>query len=154
MPLNSLPATTTVEAVVRPVSSAFHRFGMPLIADGTIGMIASDHSPCESSLRQKSMKQAWASLSGLQYQLPATWTAASERGCTVRDMATWWSLGPAKLARIDHECGSIAVGKRADLIWWDTDHEGPPSEYSKEHRRWKGDCFHSDRPLRGRVLTT
>ena len=36
------------------------------------------------------------------------------------DLARMGSLNPARLLGIDHECGSIEIGKRADLVAVDT----------------------------------
>mmetsp|Transcript_7341 Transcript_7341/g.17984 ORF Transcript_7341/g.17984 Transcript_7341/m.17984 type:complete len:614 (-) Transcript_7341:30-1871(-) len=142
------------------------------LVDGEIDMVASDHSPCEPSMRHdaSSMKTAWGGLTGLQYQLPATWSAAKvfeteehDRGgntcssCTIteEDVAVWWSANPSQLAGLDHDRGSIEAGKRADFVLWDTSYVGPPDDYSTEYHRWKGDCVYSSKKyLRGRVLGT
>jgi allantoinase len=125
------------------------------LSSGLIDMIASDHSPCEPSMRQQSMKNAWGGLTGLQYQLPATWTAAQESNHTFTEieMARWWSCNPAKLARLTDK-GSIEPGKQADFVVWDTDFCGEPDSYSREYHRWKGDCYYSSQKLRGRVMGT
>ena len=124
---------------------------------GWIDMIASDHSPCEPGMRlmgKGDFKNAWGGLSGLQYQLQATWTEASKRGKTPIDMARWWSLNPAKLIGVSNK-GSISVGQQADLCWWDPNYEGAPNEYSQEHHRWTGTTYFASNPaMRGRVLGT
>ena len=142
------------------------------LVDGEINMVASDHSPCEPSMRHdvSSMKTAWGGLTGLQYQLPATWSAAkifetevhrsggnacSSYTITENDMAKWWSTNPAQLAGLDDDRGSIEAGKRADFVLWNTDYGGPPDAYCKEYHRWKGDSIYSSqKALRGRVLGT
>jgi len=43
-------------------------------------------------------------------------------GCSVNDVARMGATNPAKLLGIDHICGSIEEGKRADLVA--LDHEG------------------------------
>jgi allantoinase len=130
------------------------------LSTGLIDMIASDHSPCEPSMRRRAMRDAWGGLSGLQYQLPATWTAAQraneENGAIGADearLALWWSSNPARMAGLDDR-GNIEPGKRADFVGWDTSHVGIPSGYSREYHRWKGDCFYSSQELQGRVLGT
>lgn len=123
---------------------------------GLIDMIASDHSPCEPSMRQHSIKHAWGGLTGLQYQLPATWTAARRKkqgAVSVCDMARWWSRNPARLASL-HDRGCIEPGKKADLVVWDTEFVDRPDNYAKEHHRWAGDCYYSSIDLKGRVLET
>ena len=44
-------------------------------------------------------------------------------GVTYPDLALMSSLNPARLLNLDHECGSIEVGKRADLVALDADGE-------------------------------
>lgn len=130
------------------------------LSTGLIDMIASDHSPCEPSMRKATMRNAWGGLSGLQYQLPATWTSAHRangESSSIRPdetkIAKWWSSNPAKMAGLDDR-GSIEPGKRADFVWWDTDFVGIPDSYMREYHRWRGDCFYSSQELRGRVLGT
>lgn len=124
------------------------------LRDGLIDMVASDHSPCNARLRlrqEADMQRAWGGLTGLQYQLPATFDAMGR----VKTMAKWWSHNPARLVPGLHGIkGSIAVGKQADLCAWDPGHSGPPASYSKEYHRWKGDSLYADMDLRGRVLRT
>ena len=124
---------------------------------GLVDMIASDHSPCEPSMRlieTGDFQSAWGGLSGLQYQLQATWTEAFARGCTPWQMAQWWSTKPAQLAGLARK-GRIAPGFQADLCWWDPDFVGAPNSYSEEHHRWKGTTFFAENTtMRGRVLGT
>lgn len=137
------------------------------LISGMIDMIASDHSPCEPFMRRTSMKAAWGGLSGLQYQLPATWTAAqrimeesptssgkdASVAVTEKEMAHWWSYRPAGLSGLKDR-GSIEPGKRADFVLWDTSFVGPPDSYAKEYHRWKGDSYYASQDLCGRVLGT
>ncbi len=128
------------------------------LESGLIDMIASDHSPCEPYMRNmesKNVQTAWGGLSGLQYQLQATWTDAEKRNHTPVNMAKWWSEQPARLAGLTSYKGQIAVGQQADLCWWDPDHVGAPSDYSTEYHRWKGTTYYADNPgMMGRVLGT
>ena len=128
------------------------------LQEGLIDMVASDHSPCEPSLRCRdtgNMKEAWGGLTGLQYQLPATWTEAMKRQFTPLDMANWWSRRPCDLAGIASAKGTLEPGKQADFCWWNPTYEGAPDRYSREYHRWKGDTFYASNPsMRGRVLGT
>jgi allantoinase len=53
---------------------------------------------------------------GLQYLLPATWTALSSQGVTFNQLAALLADQPAKLAGLSHCKGRIAVGYDADLV--------------------------------------
>ena len=125
------------------------------LSSGLIDMIASDHSPCEPSMRKHSVRNAWGGLTGLQYQLQASWTAAKRENCGIdeSDLAEWWSVNPAKLIGLADR-GSIEPGKQADFVLWNSNYSGVPDNYTKEYHRWKGDCFYSSQELFGRVLET
>lgn len=134
------------------------------LSSGLIDMIASDHSPCEPSMRaQHSIRTAWGGLTGLQYQLQATWTAskkvANDKNSSCfffdeADIARWWSINPAKLAGLHHDRGSIEPGKQADFVFWNPNYLDKPKNYTREYHRWKGDCYYSTQELFGRVLST
>jgi allantoinase len=106
-------------------------------------------------MESKNFPTAWGGLSGLQYQLQATWTDAIRRNCTSSDMAKWWSENPARLAGLETYKGKIHVGYQADLCWWDPDHVGAPNDYCREYHRWKGTTYFADNvEMVGRVLGT
>ena len=125
------------------------------VDNGLIDMVASDHSPCEPSMRfveSGDMRKAWGGLSALQYQLQMTWTEARRRGYTPLDMARWWSRNPSALSNMVRK-GAIEVGKQADLCWWDT--ESVDGCQGREYHRWPGTTSSTDKAsLRGRVLGT
>ena len=53
------------------------------LADGTIDLIVSDHSPCTEDLKLKesgNFLEAWGGIASLQLRLPVIWTAARKRG--------------------------------------------------------------------------
>ena len=128
------------------------------LEEGWIDMVTSDHSPCEPSMRCREtgdLKKAWGGLSGLQYQLQATWTGAVARQHTPLEMANWWSRNSSELAGMTQSKGSIEPGKQADFCWWDPSHKGAPNEYIQEYHRWPGDTYFADNEaMRGRVLGT
>lgn len=134
-----------------------------------IDMIASDHSPCTPDLRlceERNIRKAWGGLTGLQYQLPATYTSLNsilkeEHGleCDEKSrlqmLCKWWSEEPSKLVPgLSQVKGQIDNGSNADLCVWNPRYLGRPCDYSQEHHRWKGDCAYTDMNLRGRVMKT
>jgi allantoinase len=91
------------------------------LRDGTIDMIATDHSPCPPEMkRQESgdFLDAWGGVASLQLSLPAVWTEAKARGFSLANLAKWLCETPARLAGLNHQKGVIAPCRDADLVVW------------------------------------
>ena len=91
------------------------------LAEGTIDMIVSDHSPCTPDLKLREtgdFLEAWGGIATLQFSLPVIWTEASKRGFGLRDMTRWMSAAPARLAGLDRRKGQLEIGFDADLVVW------------------------------------
>jgi len=107
------------------------------LADGTIGLIVSDHSPCpgEMKLRESGdFMKAWGGIASLQLRLPVIWTEAQRRGFSLLDMVRWLCANPAKQVRFDSRKGSIVVGNDADLVIWNPDAQFIVSAPTLHHR--------------------
>ncbi len=92
------------------------------LADGTLDLIASDHSPCPPELKRVDTGDfagAWGGISSLQLSLPVVWTHAARRGHGVERLAQWLCAAPARLAGIDGMKGRLAPGLDADIVIWD-----------------------------------
>lgn len=88
------------------------------LADGTLSLVASDHSPCTPALKRLEAGDfvaAWGGIAGLQLALPAVWTAARARGHTLVDVVRWMCEAPARLAGLVGKKGAIVAGADADL---------------------------------------
>jgi allantoinase len=93
------------------------------LADGIIGCVVSDHSPCPPGLKRLARGDvnrgdfgaAWGGISSVQLALPVVWTQARQRGLGLDDVARWMASGPADLAGLAGK-GRIAPGGDADLV--------------------------------------
>jgi allantoinase len=106
------------------------------LADGTVCVVASDHSPCQPELKHAStgnFRSAWGGIASLQLGLAATWTQARERGHTPAHLARWMSTRPAEVVGLDHK-GSLAPGYAADLCIWNPEATWEVDGAALEHR--------------------
>ena len=118
------------------------------LGDGTISMIATDHSPCLPSMKlpeQGDFLRAWGGIASLQLSLAAVWTEARPRGYAVTHMAEWLCRNPARLAGIEKRKGSIAPGCDADLVIWNPEAKFTVDTAQLHHR-------HKVTPYAGREL--
>lgn len=91
------------------------------LRDGTLDMIATDHSPCPPEMKRQDsgdFLDAWGGIASLQLSLPAVWTEAKRRGFSLMHLSTWLCEAPAQLAGLAHQKGTIAPGRDADLVIW------------------------------------
>ena len=89
------------------------------LGEGTLEMIASDHSPCTPALKVPGdFNAAWGGVAGLQLALSVVWTEASLRGYTIAHLLRWLCEGPARLAGLSARKGALRPGYDADLVVW------------------------------------
>lgn len=94
------------------------------LSEGTIDMIATDHSPCPPAMKhqeKRNFMEAWGGIASLQLSLPAVWTQARARGYSLTHLVSWLCGRPAKLAGLEKRKGAIAIGHDADLVIWNPD---------------------------------
>ena len=92
------------------------------LQNATIDFIASDHSPCPTSMKLRErgdFLHSWGGISSLQLTLPAIWTEARSRGYALSDVVRWMCSGPAGLAGLTGKKGAIAAGCDADVVIFD-----------------------------------
>ena len=119
------------------------------LCDGTIDLVASDHSPCPPSMKLRDhgdFLRAWGGIASLQLGLSVMWTEARSRGYALTDLVKWMCRGPARLAGLAAKKGALAIGCDADLVIFDPErrfHVDPDRLY---HR-------HKLTPYAGRELS-
>lgn len=94
------------------------------LRDGTLDMIATDHSPCPpemKKLEKGDFFDAWGGIASLQLSLSVVWTEARKRGFSLTQLVKWLCEGPARLAGLTGKKGAIAAGHDADLVIWNPD---------------------------------
>ena len=94
------------------------------LADGTLSLVASDHSPSPpagKALEDGDFAKAWGGISSLGLGLSVVWTEAAARGFDLADVARWMAAGPAQLAGLDGAKGALAAGRDADFVLFDAD---------------------------------
>jgi allantoinase len=124
------------------------------LADGTIDVVVSDHSPCTPDLKRFDVGDfgaAWGGVASLQLGLSAVWTQARQRGHALPDVVAWTATGPAALAGLRRK-GSVEVGKDADFCVFAPD-EAFVVDRERLHHRNPVTPYHG-RPLAGVVRST
>ena len=115
------------------------------LADGTLDMIVSDHSPCAPTMKEPGdFGRVFGGISSLEVGPRAVWTHAADRGFGLAQLSAWMSERPAALAGLADR-GRIAVGQRADLCAFEPDVEQTVHAAALRHR-------HAVTPYDGAVL--
>ncbi|BBZ76232.1 allantoinase [Mycolicibacterium anyangense] len=93
------------------------------LAEDTLDMVVSDHSPCAPELKDLDggdFGRAFGGISSLQIALPAVWTQAAALGFGLADVCRWMAQAPAALAGLADR-GAITPGRRADFCAFEPD---------------------------------
>jgi len=101
------------------------------LRDGTIDLVATDHSPCPPEMKRLAegdFRSAWGGIASLSLALPLMYTEANKRGFSLSDIANWMSEAPATLAGCHTQKGRLAAGHHADFVVFDSESEFVVSE--------------------------
>jgi allantoinase len=107
------------------------------LRDGTIDLVATDHSPCPPEMKrlaEGNFRSAWGGIASLSLALPLMYTEASRRGFSLSDIANWMSEAPANLAGCHTKKGRLAAGHHADFVVFDPESEFVVSEDRLHYR--------------------
>jgi allantoinase len=121
-----------------PVRSRENREALwAAIADGTIDMVVSDHSPCTPHLKlleQGDFLDAWGGIAALQFGVAVMWTDLRSRGFDLEMLVRLMCERPAGLAGLHGQKGRIATGYDADITVFDPEGEFTVTPGIIEHR--------------------
>jgi len=162
-----IPDGATLFKCAPPIRSAANREQLwSALTDGTIDLIATDHSPCPPHMKRLDpiepgaahgkepgrFDEAWGGIASLSTALPVLWTECAHRNLTLSQLIQWTSAAPAKLAGLSTFVGSIEPGKHANLVAFD-----PNADFTvtpdRLHYRHKISPYMGER-LRGIVHST
>ncbi len=133
-----IPDGATAFKCAPPIRESTNRTALwGALREGLIDQVVTDHSPSTVELKcsgSGDFMKAWGGISSLQLGLAAVWTEARARGASLRDVASWMSAAPARLAGLTGRKGAIAPGCDADLVFWDPDAELVVDARTLEHR--------------------
>jgi dihydroorotase len=106
-----------------PVRAARHQEGLwGGLADGTIDMLATDHSP--HTVEEKTRADIWEAISGfpgVETAVPLMLTAVNRGRMTLERYVEWSSAAPARAWGLYPRKGALQVGSDADLVIVDMD---------------------------------
>ena len=98
--------------------AAQHEALWKTLLDGTVEIVASDHSPAPPEMKTGAITQAWGGIAGVQSTLAVLLEAGHfRRGLPLERVAQLTAATPAQRFRIAHK-GSLAAGNDADVHSW------------------------------------
>jgi allantoinase len=117
-----VPPGATTYKCAPPIREASNREALwQGLADGTIDLVISDHSPCTPALKLQDrgdFLEAWGGIASLQLGLANVWTEARRRGHGLERIHAWMTSGPLGLLGLSEPRGKVAPGNLADLVAW------------------------------------
>lgn len=90
---------------------------------GVLDFIATDHSPAPPDIKELTtgnLQKAWGGIAGLQFLLPAAWTAMKGT-LSIEKFIPLLTAHPARFLQVENRKGKLEVGYDADIIVWNPD---------------------------------
>jgi allantoinase len=123
----TIPRGATLFKCAPPIRSRDNREQLwQALRDGTIDLVATDHSPCPPEMKrlaEGNFRTAWGGIASLSVALPLMHTESTSRGFSLTDLARWMAQSPAKLAGCHSRKGRLAAGYDADFVVFDPERE-------------------------------
>ena len=91
------------------------------LENGVLDFITTDHSPAPPDIKQiesGNFFTGWGGIAGLQFLLPASWTALKEM-MPLEKFIPLLTSHPAKFLNMSQRKGKIEIGYDADLVIWE-----------------------------------
>lgn len=126
-----------------------------LVIDGTVDIIASDHSPHPLSKKTEVESDFWKvaeGCTGIQTMFPVVLTEGRKRGLSWQRLVQLMAERPAELFGLAHRKGSLAPGIDGDVVLVDPEKEWVLEENDLQHLV-KHSPF-TGRAFKGRVVKT
>ena len=148
--LESLGAVGKCAPPLRPAADVAALWAA--LADGSLPMVASDHSPAPASMKGGDFARAWGGISGVQSTLAALLTEGHHaRRVPLSSLAAVSAGFPANRLRLAGK-GSVAPGLDADIALVDLDRDWVLTAEDLRHRHRHSPYV--GRRFRGRVVRT
>jgi allantoinase len=80
------------------------------------------------------LKTAWGGIAGVQFSMPAVWTAARQRGFSAYDVYRWMSRNISDFMGWSNRKGYLVAGSDADIVIWDPESSFDVTEEIILHR--------------------
>jgi allantoinase len=106
------------------------------LQEGVLDFITTDHSPAPPAIKEMetgNLQKAWGGIAGLQFLLPASWTALKDR-LPLQEFIPLLTEAPAKFLGVPHQKGYLQVGFDADITVWNEDETFEVKEENILHR--------------------
>ena len=90
------------------------------LANGVLDFITTDHSPAPPDIKELetgNLQKAWGGIAGLQFLLPAAWTAMKGK-LSVEKFIPLLTKHLASFLQVDDRKGKLGVGYDADMVVW------------------------------------
>jgi len=128
-----------------PLRSAIDQAALAAgLADGSIDVLCSDHTPVDDDAKQVPFGEAEPGATGLELLLPLTLAWATKAGVPLATALARITSDPARILNLD--CGRLAIGAPADICVFD-----PLAKFTVSRERLKSQGKNT--PFFGRELT-
>ena len=124
------------------------------LVNGVLDFITTDHSPAPPAIKELesgNLQKAWGGIAGLQFLLPAAWTAMKGK-ISIEKFIPLLTTHPAEFLTQENKKGKLAIGYDADLVVWNPEQRFEVKISDILHRY---DCtLYSGKQLYGTIAQT